>query len=187
MADDAIELTREVGDAYAYGFFQNVRGEVARVAGDSARAKVAYEEALRVGTQLGCKRFLATVNGNLGLVSASQGDWSDSLPRFKIALQINQGLGERRNIPAALLNAAEAVMYLGDPELAARLMGTAAASLERFPIHYTASDREPIERFRRAIAERLPLERLERLRREGAGLTLEEAILRVVAFRPSTS
>ena len=42
-------------------------------------------------------------------------------------------------------------------------------------------------RFRRAIAERLPPEALERLRREGAELTLEEAILRVISFQPSTS
>ena len=26
---------RQVGDAYAYGFFQNVRGELARLAGDA--------------------------------------------------------------------------------------------------------------------------------------------------------
>jgi len=130
---------------------------------------------------------VSTANCNLGLVSSSQGDWSDSLPRFKSALQINQGLGERRNQPFVLLMAAEAVMRLGDPELAARVMGAADASLERFPIHYSTSDREPIERFRRAIAERVPPERLQRLRREGAGLTLEEAMLRVVAFHPSTS
>jgi predicted ATPase/tRNA A-37 threonylcarbamoyl transferase component Bud32 len=187
LADKALELMRRVGDAYAYGFFQNIRGEVARLAGDEVRAKVAYEDELRVAEQLGCKRFLAVGNGNLGLVFANQGDWTDSLQRLKIALQINQGLGERRNLPSELLFAAEAVMHLGDPELAARVMGAADASLERLPIRYMASDRGPMERFRRAIAELLPPEQLERLRREGAGLTLEEAMLRVVAFHPSTS
>jgi predicted ATPase/tRNA A-37 threonylcarbamoyl transferase component Bud32 len=183
LADEAIELMREVGDAYAYGFFQNVRGELARLVGDEARARVAYEEELRVGRQLGCKRFLAVSNGNLGSVSANRGDWKDTLQRISIALQINQGLGERRNLPCALLNVAEAVMHLGDPELAAQVMGAADASLERFPMHYSASDRAAIERFRRALGERLPPERLERLRREGARLTLEEAMLRVLAFK----
>ncbi|MGZ3480326.1 MAG: protein kinase domain-containing protein [Myxococcaceae bacterium] len=183
LADEAIELIRQVGDAYSYGFFQNVRGEFARLAGDEARAKVAYEEALRVGKQLGCRRFLALGNGNLGSVSANRGDWSDALQRMKTAFQSYEGLGERFNLPCVLLNAAEAIMHLGEPELAARLMGAADASLERFPIQYGASDRGPIERFRRAIAEQLPPERLARLRREGAGLTLEEAMLRVSAFR----
>jgi hypothetical protein len=117
----------------------------------------------------------------------NKGDWSDALQRLKIALQIQQGLGERRNMPTALLNAAEAVMHLGDPELAARVMGAADASLDRLPIHAMASDRGPTERFRRAIAEQIPSEQLERLRREGAALTLEEAMLRVVAFPPSRS
>jgi predicted ATPase/tRNA A-37 threonylcarbamoyl transferase component Bud32/tetratricopeptide (TPR) repeat protein len=187
LADEALELMREVGDAYAYGQFQNARGEVARLAGDDARAKVAYEAELRVAEQLGCKRFLAVGNGNLGQVSASQGRWSDSLQRLKIALQVQQGLGERRNLPIQLLNAAEALMHLGDPELAARVMGAADALLDSLPIHAMASDRGPTERFRRAIADRIPSELLERLRREGAALTLEEAMLRVVAFPPSTA
>ena len=85
-------------------------------------------------------------------------------------------------MPTALLNAAEAVMQLGDPELAARVMGAADASLEKFPINTwlrTAGQRN-------GFAERLPsrFARLERLRQEGAGLTLEEAVLRVAAFRP---
>jgi hypothetical protein len=71
--------------------------------------------------------------------------------------------------------------------LAEQMVDALEAAHARFPIHYSASDREPIERFRRAIAERLPPEALERLRREGAALTLEEAMLRVVAFHPSTS
>jgi hypothetical protein len=117
-------------------------------------------------------------------VSAARGDWSDALQRMKTALQSYEGLGERFNVPCVLINAAEAIMHLGDPELAARVMGAADASLERYPIKYGASDRGPMERFRRAIAERLPPERLGRLSREGARLTLEEAMLRVVAFRP---
>ena len=184
LADEAIELIRQVGDAYSYGFFQNVRGEFARLAGDHARARVAYEEALRVGKQLGCRRYLALGNGNLGSVSANQGDWSDALQRTKTALKSYEGLGERFNLPCVLINAAEAIMHLGDPELAARVMGAADASLERFPIQYGASDRGPLERFRRAIAEQFLPEQLGRLRREGARLTLEEAMLRVAAFRP---
>jgi hypothetical protein len=121
------------------------------------------------------------------MVSANQGDWSDALQRTKAAFHNYEGLGERFNLPCVLINAAEAVMYLGDPELAARVMGAADASLERFPIHYGASDRGPIERFRQAIAGQLSPERLERLRREGAALTLDEAMLRVVAFQPSSS
>ena len=78
-------------------------------------------------------------------------------------------------------------MHLGDLELAARVMGTSDASLERFPIRYAASDRGPIERFRRTLAERLSPEALERLRREGAELTLEEAVLRVGAFHPPSA
>ena len=39
LADEALEMMRQVGDAYAYGFFQNVRGEMARLAGDEVRAR----------------------------------------------------------------------------------------------------------------------------------------------------
>ena len=65
-------------------------------------------------------------------------------------------------------------------------MGAADASLKRFPIQSMASDRGPTERFRRAIAEEVPSDRLKRLRQEGVGLTFEEAVLRLLAYRPST-
>jgi predicted ATPase len=187
LADEALEIMRQVGDAYVYGFFQNVRGEMARLAGDGARARIAYEEELRVAEQLGCKRFLAVGNANLGQVSADAGEWSDTLQRLKIALQIQHRLGERRNMPSALLCTAEAVMHLGDPELAARVMGTADTLLKGFPSKFMASDRGPTERFRRAIAKQVPSELLERLRKEGAGLSLEETVLRLLAYPPSRS
>ncbi len=66
-------------------------------------------------------------------------------------------------------------------------MGAADASLERLPIQFMASDRGPTERFRRAIAKQVPSELLERLRQEGAGLTLEEAVLQLLAYPPSRS
>ena len=185
LAHDSLELMRQVGDAYYYGFFQNVFGEMTRLAGDLTRAKAAYEAELRIAEQLGCKRFLTVGNANLGQVAAAQGDWTAALQRTKTALQINHALGERRNMPLQLLTAAEVVMHLGAPELAGRLIGAAEALLATLPIHYWAPDQKPLERFRRAIAERLPPERLASLRQEGAMLTLEEALHGVLSFIPS--
>ncbi len=187
LADEALGLMRQVGDAYAYAFLQNVKGELARLSGDPARAKVAYEAELRLAEQLGAKRLIAVGTGNMGAVSADVGDWNAALQWTKTALQINQSLGEDLNLRSQLFSAAEAVMHLGDPDLAARLMGAVEASFDELPVQYYAPDRKPMDRFRHSIAEKLPPERLQRLRREGAGLTLEEAVLRVVAFHPSTS
>src|SRR4029453_9474641 len=39
LADEALELMRQVGDAYHYGFFQNVLGEMTRLAGDQPGAR----------------------------------------------------------------------------------------------------------------------------------------------------
>ena len=185
LADEALELMRQVGDAYHYGFFQNVLGEMTRLAGDHTRAKAAYEAELRIAEQLGCKRFLTVGNANLGQVAAAQGDWTTALQRTKTALQINHALGERRNMPLQLLTVAEVVMHLGAPELAGRLVGAAEALLAASPIHYWAPDQKPLERFRRTIAERLSPDRQASLREEGARLTLEEALLGVLSFSPS--
>jgi predicted ATPase/tRNA A-37 threonylcarbamoyl transferase component Bud32 len=185
LADESLELMRQVGDAYAYGFFQNVLGELTRLGGDLTRAKTAYEVELRFAEQLGCKRFLAVGNANLGMVAAAEGDWTTALQRTKVGIQINHALGERRNMPLQLHCAAEAVMHLGAPDLAGRLMGVADGLLAKLPIHYWASDQKPLERFRRAIAEQIPSERLATLRQEGALLTLEDAILRIFGFNPS--
>src|SRR5262249_28389540 len=186
-ADESLELMRQVGDAYAYGFFQNVLGELTRLGGDYARAKVAYEAELRIAEQLGCKRFLTVGNANLAQVAAAEGDWTTALHRTKTALQINHALGERRNMPLQLLTAAEVVMHLRAPDLAGRLIGAAEASLATLPIHYWAADQKSLERLRQTTAERLSPDRLARLRREGATLTLEEAILGVLSFSPSVS
>ncbi|HZJ56145.1 MAG TPA: hypothetical protein VFD38_18535, partial [Myxococcaceae bacterium] len=56
--------------------------------------------------------------------------------------------------------------------------------LATLPIHYWAPDQKPLERFRRAIGERLSADRLTSLRQEGGRLSLEEAILGVLAFHP---
>jgi predicted ATPase/tRNA A-37 threonylcarbamoyl transferase component Bud32 len=187
LADESLELMRQVGDAYAYGFFQNVLGELTRLAGDHTRAKAAYEAELRIAEQLGCKRFLTVGNANLGQVAAAEGDWTTALQRTKAGLQINHALGERRNMPLQLLTAADVVMHLGALELAGRLVGAAEALLAALPIHYWAADQKPLERFRRTIEERLPPKRLASLRQEGAALSLEEAILGVLSFSPTAS
>jgi len=90
-------------------------------------------------------------------------------------------------MPLQLHCAAEAVMHLGALDLAGRLMGAADGLLAKLPIHYWASDQKPLERFRQAIAERIPPERLATLRKEGALLSLEEAILRIFGFNPSSA
>ncbi|HET6980701.1 MAG TPA: protein kinase [Myxococcaceae bacterium] len=186
LADESLELMRQDGDAYTYGFFQNVLGELTRLGGDFQRAKAAYDVELRFAEQLGCKRFLAVGNANLGMVAAAEGDWATALQRTKVGIQINHALGERRNMPLQLHCAAEAVMHLGAPDLAGRIMGAADGLLAKLPIHYWASDQKPLERFRRAIAEQIPPERLATLRQEGARLSLEEAILRIFGFTPSS-
>jgi non-specific serine/threonine protein kinase len=183
-AELALTLIREVGDAYSYGFFSNFRSEVARLGGDLELASAGYEEVVRVGEQLGCKRFLIIGNGNLGMTFLEQGDWARALRQLKFSLLGNQALGERRNLPAALINTAEAVLHLGNPDLGARVLGAADALLAAAPIHYAVSDRAPHERARRAIATSLPPERLDALQREGAALGTAEVILRVLAFDP---
>jgi hypothetical protein len=119
------------------------------------------------------------------MVAAAEGDWTTALQRTKVGIQINHALGERRNMPLQLHCAAEAVMHLGAQDLAGRLMGAADGLLAKLPIHYWASDQKPLERFHRAIAEQIPPERLATLRKEGALLSLEEAILRIFGFDPS--
>lgn len=184
LAEESLELMRQVGDAYSYGFFQNVLGELLRLKGDLTRARAAYEIELRFAEQLGCKRFLTVGNANLGMVAAAEGDWTTALQRTKVAIQINHALGERRNMPLQLHTAAEVVMQLGAPDLAGRLMGAADGLLAKLPIHYWASDQKPLARFRQAIAKRIPPDRLATLSQEGATLSLEEAILRILAFNP---
>ena len=183
LAEESLELMRQVGDAYSYGFFQNVLGELSRLAGDRARARAAYEAELRIAEQLGCKRFLSVARANLGQLAATGGDWSTALQLTKTAMQISHALGERRNLPLQLLAAAEMVMHLGAPDLAGRLMGASDGLLAKLPIHYHSADRGPLARSRQTIADRVPADRLASLRQEGAALSVEEAILEVLNFQ----
>jgi tetratricopeptide (TPR) repeat protein len=185
--DEGLFLIRQAGDAFGYASVQNARGELARARGDLVLARDAYEEVLLVGEQLGSKRQLGVGSGNLGDVLTRLGDWAGGLARQQLALQINQALGERRQTACLLFRAAEGLMHLGDPELAAQIIGAASASLEKRPIKYSLADREAIDRCRQAIAEHLPPVRARELEREGKALTLEEAVLRVLAFQPSAA
>jgi predicted ATPase/tRNA A-37 threonylcarbamoyl transferase component Bud32 len=185
--DEGLFLIRQAGDAFGYSWVQNARGELARARGDLVLARAAYEEVLRAAEQVGSKRHLGVGSGNLGDVLTQLGDWAGGFARQQLALQINQVLGERRQTACLLFRAGEGLMHLGDPELAAQIIGAASASLEKRPIKYSPADREAIDRCRRAIAEHLPPLRAQELEQEGKALTLDEAVLRVLAFQPSSA
>ena len=96
LADEALELMRQVGDAYAYGFFQNVAASWR----DSPAMLVPGPTRRRPRRQAAGVQALPGSRERVGMVSANQGDWSSAAPDH--ALQNYEGLGDVSACPVLL-------------------------------------------------------------------------------------
>jgi tetratricopeptide (TPR) repeat protein len=106
LDDAALKVLRQVGDALSYAQFKNFRGELARSVGDLDRAWEAYQEALRAGLHLGCKRFILVANLNLAKVAFLRSEWKAAAGHIRAGLSTSRELGERQNLSSALMLAA---------------------------------------------------------------------------------
>jgi DNA-binding CsgD family transcriptional regulator len=172
---EALERARASGDEdWSFRAFGGL-GRVAAGRGDSARAMALAEEAVARCRGVGVPWGLAAMLGLLSQVARRQGDRLRAVPLDRERLAISRELGARVHVADCALVAAEAAVWLQQPEQAARLLGAATALLEDFGVHFTPGLQRELDVASRAARGALGEAAFAAAGAAGRDLSLDEA------------
>jgi tetratricopeptide (TPR) repeat protein len=112
LADHALSLAREVGDARRTAWCLNTRAIIAgQLEGDIARAELLCEEAAAIFRELGESKSLGVLAHNRGLYALQQGDYGKARARLEEALSTGREIGSVEMISNALCDLAVLALY----------------------------------------------------------------------------
>ena len=109
LAEEAMELSRTLGDEPGIAWSLHGRGNVAQRRGDLAEATHLYEEALSLFRRVHDRPGIAAALNNLGLIAAEQCDTARARELLEEALGVYRSLGNQRGMAIALCNVGQRV------------------------------------------------------------------------------
>jgi predicted ATPase/class 3 adenylate cyclase len=171
--EEGLSLAREIEARDLVATLLNNLGEIARIRGDSQRARQLYEEALQlnVGDQA---RQVPLIN--LGFVSFAQGDYDAARGFFAETLAIARRFGDKGGIAYGLEGLGGVYGLQGQAERAARLLGAAEALRKAISLPLQEGDRPDYDRFVAAARDGLGETAFSVAFAEGRAMALERAI-----------
>ena len=176
IAQEALALFRALNHQPGIAHTLNIIGEIARHAGDDALARGAYEECLDLCLKTGEARRVAIMLFNLAFLAQHEGDHHGAIVKTRRAMQIAHEMNNRGEIAWCLPIIASSLAALGQPQLAARLLGTSEAFLERLGTIIMPADEQEFTRIRTQVCAQLGDAAFEAARQEGRQMTLEQAV-----------
>jgi predicted ATPase/DNA-binding SARP family transcriptional activator len=119
LAEEALAVFRELGDASEIGRCVGTLGNVAVSEGDFARATELYEESAALARVEGNESRLAVLLANLGAIAGQKGDQEGSARYASEAAALQRAAGEIDTLSVSLHNLGRAQIALGDVDAAA--------------------------------------------------------------------
>ncbi len=153
-----------------------VLGELTRGNGDPKQAESAYREALDLNAQLGDRHYEAVNTLNMGHALMAQDRMHEALSYHRRGIELSTRIGSRLMMAWNLSALATAHHLLGDPQLSARVVGAAQATLDVLGATYGPVDQPVHERRQEALRDDLGDDQYARLVAEGRQLRLETGI-----------
>lgn len=153
-----------------------VLGELTRANGHPERAEAAYREALELNAQIGDRYYEAINTLNMGHALMAQDRMPEALSCHRRGIELSTRIGSRIMMAWNLSELATAHHMLGQPHLAARLIGAAQATLEVLGATYGPVDQPIHEHRQRALRNDLGDDDYEKLVGEGRQVRLEAGI-----------
>jgi predicted ATPase/DNA-binding CsgD family transcriptional regulator/transcriptional regulator with XRE-family HTH domain/predicted negative regulator of RcsB-dependent stress response len=180
-AEDAIRsslaLAHSAQRPWCEAMVLNILGDLLRARGDIDGAADAYERALPMLAAANSGRPIQGMFRNLAQLELARGDTLAAARLFiESAEAYGPAGGDRRGFAECIVGLAACALQLRQPELAARLFGSAVATLERLGSTVTPTSVADYERTRDALAVALDAGRLGQLDAEGRLLRLEQAL-----------
>jgi predicted ATPase len=125
-ADECLALDRAQGNTRGIMLGLLCQGEIEQSRGDGQTARTALAEALTLARSLGDLFGEAMALHQLGLVEALDDDAGEALTHMTAATALRRDIGDREDL-AISLDALAWLFSVGEPVLAARLLGAGAA------------------------------------------------------------
>ncbi len=169
--EEALALRRSLGDRLLIVDSAYNLGEAAFFQGDAHRARSALEEALDLARELGDRLHAAAATCLLGELALREGDLRRAGELLRESLTMYVELADDRTCAECLCALAGVAAAEGAPEQAARLWGAADSLRADAPLR--EHELEIVGRFGPPLAAELGAARLEELREEGAGVSLD--------------
>jgi len=176
LAQEALALFREVDDQPGLGLAFNSIGERARLSGDDARARSAYEESLAIAERTGDTRRQYYVLFNLSFVAQHEGNHQEAVRVLRRSLALCQELGVPTDVAQELLALAGSLGALGELVRAAHLFGAAYGFLQRSGTLIDPGDLPEHDRNIAFVRAELGEATYEVAWAEGQAMTLDEAV-----------
>ena len=167
---------QELGDKPGMAQAYNALGELARSAGNYARARELYEACLDIVRETGeiIRKYM--VISNLSFVAYHEGDYARAMD-FSIAfVRKAYELGRMHGTISGLASLAGPLSKLGEPYKAARLMGASATLFSKIGIKHQPADLPEIARYEADTRAQLDDAAFEAAWAEGQAMTLDSAI-----------
>ncbi len=176
--EEALALTREIGDTSLVGTMLSNLGYAVLLQGDYERAASLSEEALTFARELGSAGVGIVPESlvNLGLAARSRGDNERATASFREALTLSQEIGSKPSAINALEGMAGVVAALDGPARTARLWGAAEAAREVICVALPPCDRALHDPYLVDARFRLGEKAWEEALAEGRAMTLERAV-----------
>ena len=182
LLEEALVLMRRAEDKLGGAIILNVLGENARSSGDFARAAGRYEESLALSRELGNAFWRAVAGMNLAIARLRLGEPGRSTSLMAEALAAAYAIGNKRNVPPALIGFAALAVLGGKPEAAAALLGAAEKLLAEQGTVLVYADRSEHEATARAVRAALDGPAYEAALAAGRALTLDAAVAKALAL-----
>lgn len=176
ICQEALALFREVDDQPGLGLVYNSIGEHARLSGDLARARSAYEQSLAIAERTGDARRQYYVLYNLAFVAQRAGNHHEAIRALRRSLALCQDLGVPTDVIQELLALAGSLGALGEPVRAAQLFGAAHAFLQHRGVLIDPSDQPEHDRNMAVVRAQLGEAAFEAAWAKGQAMTFDQAV-----------
>ncbi len=186
LFEESLQIRRAIGDRAGTAVALNNVGFMAAEAGDAQAAETMYRESLRLRREIGDRLGTAVTLNSLGHLQ-----WQRQLPAaaaasYSESLQLAQEIGNVREVAAAVAGAS-AIAVTGDPRLAARFAGFAAALLKGIGAATEPEVRELLDTATGEAGARLSAAALADATAEGQALQLADGAQSVARFLSATA
>jgi predicted ATPase/DNA-binding SARP family transcriptional activator/tetratricopeptide (TPR) repeat protein len=175
LHDEAAALARRVGMRRGIAHVSNETGLVARARGQPERALALHRQALAIHRALLPTRVARTL-GQLGCTEARLGDLDAAEAHLREAATIVLATPQPPTTALLLVGFAWVAAGRGDPELAARLLGAAAATRDRVGVPAAGAEQQEADLVGQAAAAALSPEAFQAATAAGRGLAPDQAL-----------
>jgi hypothetical protein len=129
---EALAMARDVGDRLVLGYVKSHYGALLCLDGDLDQARTLHTEALTIARSLGDENLRGESHYVLAIDAMAAGDAGSAAPQLAAAVRDYQNLDHFEGLARCLAALGAQALERGDPQLAARLIGSASGVRDRF-------------------------------------------------------